>query len=329
MPKPPKSILVIRRDNIGDLLLSTPLISALRHHYPAARLCALVNSYNAPVLADNPNLDEVYRYTKSKHHDGSKLLNIWKEFSIYRTLRRQQFDLVIHANPSPSKRVERLVHFIHPKASLGVVDTDTDKTRYSLPITPDQVRGKHHAERVFSLLQPLGITGQPGPMTLISQHRSENVIGIHLSSRKPCNRWPLDHYASLIQTLVQTGKAIHLFWAPGTKDNPQHPGDDELADALMKRIGCLAKPVATHSLSQLIDEMALCETVISPDGGALHIATALGKPVVALFGCTDAGEWGPWSKNHQLLVGEGQECKHILPAQVAKAWQKLVKEALI
>jgi ADP-heptose:LPS heptosyltransferase len=61
------SILVVRRDNIGDLVCTTPLFSALRRRYPQAWIGALVNSYNAPVLDRNPDLDGVVVYTKLKH----------------------------------------------------------------------------------------------------------------------------------------------------------------------------------------------------------------------------------------------------------------------
>ena len=60
-------ILVIRRDNIGDLVCTTPLFSALRARYPQAHISALVTSYNAAVLAGNPHIDEVHSYTKLKH----------------------------------------------------------------------------------------------------------------------------------------------------------------------------------------------------------------------------------------------------------------------
>ena len=60
-------ILVIRRDNIGDLVCTTPLLAALRRRFPAAWIGALVNSYNATVLDRNPDLDEVFVYRKLKH----------------------------------------------------------------------------------------------------------------------------------------------------------------------------------------------------------------------------------------------------------------------
>lgn len=60
-------VLVVRRDNIGDLVCTTPLFTALRRRYPQAWIGALVNSYNAPVLERNPDVNEVFAYTKLKH----------------------------------------------------------------------------------------------------------------------------------------------------------------------------------------------------------------------------------------------------------------------
>ena len=63
-------ILIIRRDNIGDLACTTPAIAVLRQHFPEAEIGALVNSYNAEVLRGNPNVDHVFVYQKLKHAGG-------------------------------------------------------------------------------------------------------------------------------------------------------------------------------------------------------------------------------------------------------------------
>jgi len=65
-------VLVIRRDNIGDLVCTTPLISALRKRYPGGHVAALVNTYNEAVLARNPDVDAVYAYEKGKHRGGAR-----------------------------------------------------------------------------------------------------------------------------------------------------------------------------------------------------------------------------------------------------------------
>jgi heptosyltransferase-3 len=107
-------ILVIRRDNIGDLVCTTPLISALRRRFPQGWLGALVNSYNAPVLDGNPDLDEVFVYTKAKHRgDGESLPGIlWRRLKMMRRLRAMELDDVIIATTSPQPRVVALARWL-------------------------------------------------------------------------------------------------------------------------------------------------------------------------------------------------------------------------
>ena len=69
--------LVVRRDNIGDLVLTTPLIRGLRKHHPDAWIGALVNSYNAPVLQGNADLDAIYAYDKAKHRPEQSRLQVY------------------------------------------------------------------------------------------------------------------------------------------------------------------------------------------------------------------------------------------------------------
>lgn len=326
-PTPPlerlERILVIRRDNIGDLLCTTPLLTALHRAAPRARITVLANSYNAPVLTGNPDIHEVCHYTKGKHGDG-RLLSAWRQFALYRALRARRFELVIHANPTPHPRTQRLVRFLAAPWRLGVVDPGADGI-YNLPVPVTALSGTHHVERVFSLLAPLGIGGVPGPLTLIPPVGSMPLprsVGLHLSSRKPRNRWPLEHYARLGEALLAQGWRVHLFWAPGSRDNRLHPGDDEFAHELATILGGRARLEPTHTLPELIAAMARMARMVTPDGGALHLAAGLGKPMVALFGCTDPRVWGPWGVPHRLLEGDGAVAA-IAPDRVLAALESL------
>lgn len=89
-------ILIIRRDNIGDLICTTPLFEALRRRYPNAYLAALVNSYNAPAIQGNPHLDAVFAYTKGKHAAGESVVQAYlKRVKLLWSLRCQRFDYVL------------------------------------------------------------------------------------------------------------------------------------------------------------------------------------------------------------------------------------------
>src|SRR5450759_4565553 len=97
------SILIVRRDNIGDLVCTTPLISALRRRYPRAHIAALVNTYNRQVLEGHPDLDALYAYAKAKHRlpGQSRAAVYWDKLVLMLKLRGQRFDYALLASPHP------------------------------------------------------------------------------------------------------------------------------------------------------------------------------------------------------------------------------------
>src|ERR1044071_2309157 len=97
----PPRILILRRDNIGDLVCTTPLIDALRARHPQAWLGALVNTYNADVLAGNGALDAVHVYEKLKHRSGSLLSNLFRRMRLASTLRGAKLDYVLAPSAWP------------------------------------------------------------------------------------------------------------------------------------------------------------------------------------------------------------------------------------
>jgi len=315
------SFLVIRRDNIGDLVCTTPMIRALREHFPKARICVLVTSYNRPVVEHNPDIDAVYAYMKAKHRDkGQSVLGVyWHRLRLMLELRRTRFDYAIIGGAHFLRRALRLARMIRPQHIVGFTEEGKRGVHhidvgvpYTLP------HPMHEAEDIFRLLEPLGINGPPPPMKVYPPAASlaqvdsvfrekhlpmDNVIGVHISSRKPLNRWPAEKFIELIRRLNQTQRATFaLFWSPGSAANPMHPGDDEKAEQIMnalRDIPILAYP--TDRLDQLMAGLAKCHTVICCDGGALHIAAALARPVLCLFGTSDRTRWYPWGTEHVLL----------------------------
>ena len=99
------NILVIRRNDIGDLVVTTPLIQALCRRFPEAWSGALVNSYNARVLEANPDLDEVFVYTKAKHRGSASVWSAyWSTFSLILRLRKLRVDYATLASAAASSK---------------------------------------------------------------------------------------------------------------------------------------------------------------------------------------------------------------------------------
>jgi heptosyltransferase III len=300
--KTPQKILVVRRDNIGDLVCTTPLLTALRQQFPKAHIHALVNSYNAPVLAGHPAVDVVHMYTKLKHAASGRLGAATARLKLAWQLRQQAFDCAIVA--PPGAKLDLLTRWA--LAGARMVE--------GAPIGED--KGLHHVEEVFSLLAPLGIGGTPPALSVVARAKPAGgtTLAIHISARKPSQRWPDDRYVELIQhTLANTDWQVRLFWSPGASDDPLHPGDDARAAAILSNIGSTTRvtPVETHSLAELIDSLAACDIVFCSDGGAMHIAAALAKPIVCLFGQSNATRWRPWGVAHAVLQTESQNAADV------------------
>jgi ADP-heptose:LPS heptosyltransferase len=303
-------ILVVRRDNIGDLVCTTPLFDGLRRAQPDAWIAALVNTYNAEVLARNPALDAVHVYEKLKHRKGSLFSNLLARARLSSQLRRVKFDYVLV--PAPTPRTLRLAASISPREIIAP------------PPVPDDKR--HEVERSYALGEALGVTGTPGPMRVFPEPKIQEEIrrragpgpfvAVHISARRPAQRWPAERYAELLNELKKQSRIL-LLWAPGAKDDPRHPGDDEMARGLD---GKGIVPLPTPDLATLIAALSLADRVICPDGGAMHIAAALGKPIVALFGDSPPERWRPWSVPHRIASTQSRNLADLPLAAVLRAY---------
>jgi ADP-heptose:LPS heptosyltransferase len=338
------SFLLIRRDNIGDLVCTTPLFRALREHFPAARICALVNSYNAAVLQGNPDIDEVFSYTKAKHRPkGQSVPGVYFErMKMLAKLRSMHFDYAILAAPGFQERSLLLARMIGPRHILGFSEkTKPASRRIDMAIPFEFLPHLHEAEDVFRLLQPLGISGPPRAAAVYADKSEAGrvhsrvvqagkearlTIGIHISARKPSQRWPADRFSELIHSLREQQDArFMLFWSPGDENNPLHPGDDGKAAEMMRVLGdvpILAYP--THRLEALIAGLSLCDAVVCSDGGAMHLAAGLGKPILCFFGQSDAARWHPWGVPYVLLQSEGRDVTEISVAEALAGFGELM-----
>jgi ADP-heptose:LPS heptosyltransferase len=311
-------ILILRRDNIGDLVCTTPLIDALRARYPQAWLGALVNSYNADVLAGNPALDAVHVYEKLKHRSGSLLSNLFKRLKLASSLRGAKLDYVL----APSAWPQALKMAARLKAA---------NVLSSSPLWESDPR--HEVERAFSLGAALGVHGAPGPMRIFPDAATvaamrttvparRPLVAIHISARQEIRRWPLQRYAALAKELARSA-AVMLLWSPGAANDPRHPGDDAAARSFPEMEN-LAK-VATPDLRSLIAALSLADRVICPDGGAMHVAAALGKPMLALWADSPVGRWEPWQVPHRVVRPESKNLADLELGPVLDAYAALVE----
>jgi len=293
-----KRFLVVRTDRIGDVVLSTPVIRNLRKYYPNSYIAMMVSCQTREILEGNPYLDEVIVYDKDNKHKGW-LASIY--FSLQ--LRKKRFDLAIILHPT--NRVHLVTFFAGiPKRvgynrKLGFLLTD------KLPHTK-QLGQKHELEYNLDLLRYLGLKNLEKetyiPIRKDAQdyidsifkekgiNESDLILAIHPGASCLSKRWPIDYFAEVADKLKEKYGFIILVVAG--------PKDIDLAKRLIETMKGPAINLAGQlSLSQLASLLKRCKLFISNDSGPVHICSAVGTPVISIFGRNQKGlsylRWGP------------------------------------
>lgn len=345
LPPRPK-ILIIRRDNIGDLVCTTPAIAALRKYYPEAEIAALVNSYNAEVLTGNPNLNHIFVYQKLKHAGGlvSRINAVLHRLQLIAQLRCWRPDVTILAKASYERHGLNFARQIGAKNIIGFVPDEPTQVK-GLPdiqLPTPEFSSLHEVEAVNQLLAPLGINDALEPLQVFPVTKAVATINarvpaatkriaLHISAREPERRWGMGNFIALAQHILeaQPESQILLFWSPGKADDSQHPGDDDAAAQLIQA-ACSDRlvPMPTQNLTELIAALSVCDVFIGADGGALHLAVALDKPCLALFENLPQkiNHWHPWKVLNRVVLGSRPEVLSIGLERVIVALNSLVAE---
>ena len=340
MEKRPR-ILVIRRDNIGDLVCTTPLIAALRERYPDGHIAAFVNTHYQAVLAGNPGIDAVYAYEKGKHRGEKRsVISVYADrLRLIVRLRKEQFDYAILATPGFEPRSLRLARMIGARHVLGYAEPDKGHPPVDIALLYDRATNAHEVEQVFTLLRALGVNGSPPSAhvfpdagerreietALARLGQGKPVVGVHISAQGKKQQWSGENFAALIRAIGERHAArFLLLWSPGEPDNPKHAGDDDKARAVMEYCkGIPVLPCPTEGVSRLIAALSLCDYVVCTDGGAMHLAAALDKPILCFFGDSTPERWRPWKAPHELVQPASQDLKDLSVVQAVSGFERL------
>ena len=271
--------------------------------------------YSQDAILGNPDLDEVFVYEKAKHRpDRNRLLSLYKQFQVELKLKKMHFDLVVGMRSVFSWSEAWLVYFTGAPFRLGYEPTNKGDQKfaffYNLKVPPSAPE-RHEVEKTLHLVKTIGV--QPAEKSLIVAISEEEkkvvesfimknkidpkkLVGFHLSSRVPANRWSPEKFANLALRLIrEDGKVVILTWGPG---------DEARAEEVRNRVGPGVFLFPTPNFKRLGAIQQRCRVFVSPDGGPMHFSTAVGTPTVGLFGKTDPRMWGPWGAGHVALRKE-------------------------
>ena len=307
-------VLIIKLRHFGDVLLTSPVLSALAKQIPGVEIDALVYAETGPMLANHPALSQLHGIDRNWKKQGIK--SQWlHEMQLLKNLRSRQYDLIIHL--TEHARGARLVRKLKPTYSVaqsypekrGRWWKNSFTHTYRIPAKP-----RHTVEVHLDALRRLGI--YPGPEDrrlvltpgsdannsineLMLQHQllEDSYLVIHPTSRWMFKGWSRQGFAEVMQKLHAMGHKLVLTSSPD-------PAELEVIEQINSDIAelpvvNLAGRLNLKELAVLIDR-ASC--FIGLDSVPMHIAAAMNTPCVALFGPSDDQTWGPWQVRHTVLT---------------------------
>lgn len=305
-------ILVLKRDKIGDLLLTTPMLEYLRRQLPEAEIHLLANDYNAWVVENNSNLDRLWVYPRVKIGRRIRVAALMRQFWLEHLLRREHFDVAIIAGGDMSPRAIRRGLRVRAKRTVAYCEHMPLCSRFSDPLPAPH--GLHEIERMQNLLSPLGIKPptriiHPSyPLPDMWREFAKNwlherslqpqrYIVIGLGARRT-KKQPTTEQILRWCAYFKTRHALDtvFMWTPGKSDNPLYPGDDEIAQPVLDARQPYIHPFR-GALMPALGLIWTARTSIFPDSGLMHFAAASPGGVLGLFAETDVSpsplQWGP------------------------------------
>ncbi|HEX9037199.1 MAG TPA: lipopolysaccharide heptosyltransferase II [Ktedonobacterales bacterium] len=314
-----RRILVVRVDLLGDVVLSTPAVRVLRRAYPRAQIDMLVQAPYAGILEGDPDIHRVHVWNPHVWRRPNAWLraSTWVEtLTALGRLRMPRYDLAISVSGDIGSIVTRLTG---ARRRVGY-----SREAYQWFMT-DPVEGGRYQERahetsyVLRLAAAAGAAPRPedaqprlavAPQaatrmrdTLAAARSTRGlpkgpVIAMHAGAHNgQAKRWPARHWATLARRLVtDLGALVVLTGAPN---------EDPLAREVERMAGVpLLNLCGKTSLPELKALLSLVDLVISGDSGPMHIACAVGAPVIALHGPTDPLISGPTAPDALVLRRE-------------------------
>lgn len=303
----PRNILVHCLINIGDVLMSTSALALLKEIYPQAKITMMVKPAAAPIVQNNPVVDEViiFDYTPKK-------TSLKKMFHFLQLIRSRKFDLSISldgkSRPAYLTFLAGIPRRVGPSGIFGgkskalKIFTDVIQTPNYLEVHQTQVlqsivRGftgyKGTAQPVMARIMPENEAVADNLLAELVPKRYQ--IALCVKGTFPLKDWPAARFAQLVDQLaVQQDSAFFIIGAPA---------DKAYADRVITQA---TTPVANFcGRTSLVDLAALltkADLFITVDTGAMHIGATTGVPLVALFGCTTPINVAPCSATATIIA---------------------------
>lgn len=304
-----KKILVIKLRQLGDVLLTTPLFQVLKETCPDAEIDAYVYQEAKELLEDHPAVSEILVYDRA-WKKRSFFSRLKKEISVFSQIRKKGYDLVINLTEGDRGAIGALIS----KAPIRVGFLPKGKIQKKIyhylikesPLPRHSVEKNLDALRVIGIFPPMEKRKLFFSISSIAREKVDALIQgpfilIHPGSRWRFKCWPIQKMRELTSHLLEKGEKVVF---SGSFD----PLELEMIEKITKGLDVLnlAGKLSLKELAALIEKS---EYLISVDSLPFHLASALKKSVIALFGPTSEKTWGPWQNPFATVLTKPLSCR--------------------
>jgi ADP-heptose:LPS heptosyltransferase len=307
----PRSILVLEYWYLGDLVMLTPFLKNLRLHYPKAYIAILTSPRVAPLLQGQGLVDEIIPvdvpWTLHMSRWKKYLSGGWMEFfKCLRGLRKRRFDWGFTGRADIRENFILWVVGVGRRIGYGF----GYGARLLTDVVSPDLKRPHYLDRWLRLIEHLGrpvFDRQPelkvdfkARETAREYLRSfglgegEILVGVHAGARNPVRQWGENNFSEVAERLAETFSVKVLWFHEPGSPRPACPS------------GVI--PMALP-LREFLAVVAECRLLICNDTGPMHLTTAVGIPVVAVFGPGMSAWWGPRSAGSRVVSHEGVWCR--------------------
>jgi len=294
----PHRILIIKPSSLGDVVHTLPVLHLLRKKYPDAKISWLVAPYCSGLLEHHPDLDEVILFDRRRYGTAWKNPAAGLDLIKFKhDLRRRQFDWVIDLQGL--FRSGWLAWFTRAPVRIGFANAREWAWLFYTHRIPIATMEQHAVERYLRIAAAAGCDDNPieFPFALTDSDRAavremtgdEPYAVLLPGANWATKRWPIENFAALVEPIRERfGLRSIVAGGPDTID---------LAKSIPSAVGLAGKT----NLPQLVALLERSSLVIANDSGPMHIASALGKPLVTIFGPTNPIRTGPYDRPDSVV----------------------------
>jgi lipopolysaccharide heptosyltransferase II len=318
-------LLLIRLREIGDVVFTTPALRGLRQHYPDAHISYVVEPAAAPIVANNPHIDEVIIAPRRR-----RLARVADDVGMIRRLRAAGYDMAIDFHSGPRSAVITWLSGAPVRVGYDIAGRGW---MYTIRVPrPRGIRPRHAVLNQWDLLSALGLpapdpatfpvemTADPQAIASVAERLRRAGVGpghavivVHVSAGNPFRRWPRAAFATLLTLLALRDPRRRIIVTSGPSDHQAAGEVIELAQSLLEPqeaeriLAC-----GEFSLAELRALLARSSLYVGGDSGPLHIAATTTIPIVGLYGPTLPVRSAPWRPDTcvtESVEVEGLPCR--------------------